>query len=79
MTALTDTVRELDHRTNEDIDVRLLWDPDGDQVAVEVVDARTGEVLRFPVDGRNALDAFHHPYAYAFGDSPPVYAASPRG
>ena len=29
MTALTDTVRELDHRTGEDIDVRLLWEPRG--------------------------------------------------
>jgi hypothetical protein len=68
MTAPTDTFRELDHRTTDDVDVRLLWNPDTDQVSVEVIDVPSGALLRFRVDGRLALDAFQHPYAYALGD-----------
>jgi hypothetical protein len=79
MTALTDTVRELDHRTGDDIDVRLLWDPRGDQVSVEVADLRTGELLCFGVAGHDAVDAFHHPYAYARGEGPTACPSPSRG
>jgi hypothetical protein len=74
MTALTDTLRELDQRTTDGIDVRLLWDPQTNRVSVAVADLHTGELLHFGVDGRDALDAFHHPYAYAVGDRPLVLA-----
>lgn len=65
MTALIDNLRELDHRTSDGIDVQLLWDPATNGVSIAVADGRSGEVLHFGVDGREATDAFHHPFAYA--------------
>jgi hypothetical protein len=66
MSATTiDVRRELAHRRNDGIEVFLFWSPTADRVTVEVFDARRGEDFEFDVDGRDALDAFHHPYAYA--------------
>ena len=70
MTAPTDTIRELDRRTGDGIDVQLLWDARTGQVSVTVTDVHTRELLDFKVDGRHALDAFHRPYAYAVRDRP---------
>ena len=58
-------IRELDHRFNDGIDVRLLWDQANDRVMVAVSDARTGEAFEIPVAHHEARDAFHHPYAHA--------------
>jgi hypothetical protein len=58
-------VRELDFRTSDGIDVRLLWNPSSNRVSVAVDDRRLGESLVFDVEPANALHAFHHPYAYA--------------
>lgn len=79
MTAATDTYRELDRRTGDGTDVQLLWDPLTDRVSIEVTDVSTGELLRFDVDGRDALEAFHHPYAYAVRDRPVADASPSRG
>ena len=58
--------RELDSRTSDGIDVRLLWHPDGGHVSVVVNDTKSGEAFELPVrDGRDALEVFNHPYAYA--------------
>ena len=54
---------ELAHRTCDGIDVYLLWDEATDRVTV-VLDARTDGGFEVEVDGRHALDAFNHPYAY---------------
>ena len=57
---------ELDTRTTDGIQVRLLWHPADDRVTVAAFDARSGESLEVAVhDGERALDVFHHPYAYA--------------
>ena len=58
-------MRELDHRTNDGIDVTLLWNPQTSALFVAVDDARGGESFTLEVDAADALDAFHHPYAYA--------------
>jgi hypothetical protein len=59
-------IRELDRRSNDGIDVRLLWNSLNDRVSVAVEDRRTGEFFELPaVDPEDALIAFHHPYAYA--------------
>jgi hypothetical protein len=63
-------VRELDRRTNDGIDVRLLWNPRRNRVSVAVKDERSGESFEFEVDSANALAAFHHPFAQAPPDSP---------
>ncbi len=57
--------RELDHRTGDGIEVRLLWNESTNCVSVALEDRRSGESLHFAVDAADALDAFHHPYAYA--------------
>jgi hypothetical protein len=59
-----DAIRELDHRHRDGIDVRLLWDTSTNHVFIEVVNARLHEELRIDVEAVDALDAFHHPYAY---------------
>jgi hypothetical protein len=56
--------RELDHRESDGVSVTLLWYEDSDRVTIHVVDSDTGEELDFEVAGRDALDAFRHPYAY---------------
>jgi hypothetical protein len=63
------TVRELDHRTTDGIEVRLLWDQRDHSVIVAVADARTGESFSVEVqEDQRAMDVFHHPYAYAASD-----------
>lgn len=79
MTAPTDTLRELDRRTSDGTDVQLLWDPQTDRVSVVVTDVHTGELLRFDVDAAHALDAFHHPYAYAVRERPAASPSPSRG
>jgi DNA-binding CsgD family transcriptional regulator len=64
--------RELDRRTSDRIEVALLWHPGSDQVVISVVDGRGGGSLRFEVAARDALEAFHHPYLSAPGDSEPA-------
>jgi hypothetical protein len=60
------TLIELDSRTSDGIEVRLLWHREENRVTVTASDARTGETLEIQVrDGDSALDVFHHPYAYA--------------
>ena len=55
--------RELAHRRSCGIDVRLIWDPAGDDLTVEVRDGDAAALL-VPVRGRPPLDVFRHPYAY---------------
>jgi hypothetical protein len=63
-------VRELDRRSNDGIDVRLLWNSLTNRVSVVVEDQRTAEFFELPaVDPEDALIAFHHPYAYAANDT----------
>jgi hypothetical protein len=45
----------------------MFWSAPSERVAIAVRDARSGEAFEFEVDGSAALDAFHHPYAYAAG------------
>jgi hypothetical protein len=75
-THATETLRELDHRVNDGIDVRLLWRPEDDRAIVTVSDNKTGESFTLEVAAhQRALDVFHHPYAYA----PDGVATRPAG
>jgi hypothetical protein len=67
MTAATriETRRELAHRVSNGIEVTLFWSKPANRVTVEVSDTRFGESFELEVDPGDALDAFHHPYAYA--------------
>jgi hypothetical protein len=54
---------ELDRREANGIDVSLLWNR-RDVVRVVVVDHQFLQHFHADVDGADALDAFHHPFAY---------------
>jgi len=56
---------ELAHRTSDGIDVYLFWNKPTGRVTVGVLDSRGDDGFELEVDGRHALDAFNHPYAYA--------------
>ncbi len=60
-----DDWRELDHRSGDGIAVTLLWSRSRGHVRVAVTDRRTGHSFDLDVPGRDALPAFHHPFAYA--------------
>ena len=65
-TTIPHDTRELEHRTADGVEVALLWHAGGDVLSVVVSDTRVGEVFELVLDERdNALDVFHHPYAYA--------------
>jgi hypothetical protein len=58
--------RELDRRTGDGVDVRMLWRPSANRVTVVVHDAVTGDrfdVEVLPTD--RAYDVFDNPFAYA--------------
>ena len=62
----TQITRELDTRTGDGIEVRLLWSQNDGRVTVAVTDTKTGEAFELAVrEGERALEVFHHPYAYA--------------
>lgn len=59
------TMRELGSRTNDGIDVRLLWEPDDGRIAIAVADSKRGEQFGFEVSDRErAREAFQHPFSY---------------
>jgi hypothetical protein len=72
---LEPTIRELDHRYSDGIDVRLLWNSHTDRVSVAVEDYRSGEAFVLEVPAGEAREAFTHPYAYAFRGQPDALAA----
>ena len=75
-------VNELAHRSGDGLEVTLWWRTADDSLVVIVADVRTRDLFQLEVDARTAMDAFHHPYAYAaqrgiaytLGDRTPVAA-----
>ena len=67
MTGTTDIglAKELDARSGDGIDVQLLWYPATGTVTVSVRDASRDHSFELAVDPARALDAFHHPFAFA--------------
>lgn len=61
-----ETVRELDTRQGNGLEVILLWHSGTDRLTVSVKEA-AGDGFELKVDPAHALDAFRHPYAYAAG------------
>jgi hypothetical protein len=60
------TLRELDRRMSDGIDVSLLWDEGANRLVVSVFDVRSGEAFSLDASPEKALEVFHHPYAHAF-------------
>jgi hypothetical protein len=64
--ATTFDIRELDHRTADGVEVALIWHARRDFLSVVVTDTKAGEMFELVLDERDdAMDVFHHPYAYA--------------
>ena len=62
--------RELAHRRGSDIEVRLMWNPRGDRLTVEVRDHADGSAFVVDVGERPPLEVFRHPYVYAAEGGP---------
>jgi hypothetical protein len=82
-TIVNRSARELSYRSNDGLEVWLLWSKPEGRLFVLVVDSKTGDSFEIDVDSDRALDAFEHPYAYAAwrgveytapGKTEPVYA-----
>jgi hypothetical protein len=61
-----DTANHFGHRENAGLVVDLFWKRDDlrDEFRVEVEDRRRGDrLLLYPATGREAIHAFHHPFA----------------
>lgn len=79
MTATATTERrELAHRTGDGIEVTLYWNQPTDRVTIALFDMRSEEALEFEIDGKAALDAFNHPYAYAATRAQAGFACVPQ-
>jgi hypothetical protein len=57
--------RELAHRIDGGVDVRLLWSARENRLAVTVFDEHAGELVVLDAESDEALDVFYHPYAHA--------------
>ena len=61
--------RELAERSSNGTQVRLLWGQGTGRLWVEIRERENDWSLAIPVPPARALDAFHHPYAYAAAHS----------
>jgi hypothetical protein len=60
------SLAELSSRSAHGVDVALLWRQSDNKAIVVVLDHDAGEAFQLDVrENDNALDVFHHPYAYA--------------
>jgi hypothetical protein len=64
-TTMISTIAELDQRESDGITITLLWNRLTNALAVRVVDATNGEEFEVACAAHEALDTFHHPFAYA--------------
>ena len=56
--------RELAHRVTSCVEVTLLWRELDNALTLRLVEVATGLEFEIVVRPEDALDAFHHPYAY---------------
>jgi hypothetical protein len=70
--------RELAHRISNGIEVTLYWGPAKNEVVVQVFDHGSAHIFEITVPSERALDAFHHPYAYASRQGVEYEAALPQ-
>jgi hypothetical protein len=78
MAAALDMRRELAHRASNGIEVTLFWSKPTNRVTVKVFEACVDRGFELEIDGSKALDAFHHPYAYAARSEVLVLATAPQ-
>lgn len=60
------SIRELNSRLTDGLQVRLLWDADDGRLWVTVLHTRMGHLFNVEVGAdERPLDVFNHPFAYA--------------
>jgi hypothetical protein len=59
--------RELAHRSNDGLDVTLVWHPARDELTVCGSDQRTGARFKVRPERHLALEVYYHPYCYVTG------------
>ena len=59
------TFTELAQRTGDNLAVSLLWRQADNRLRVVVTDGAAGREFELDAHPENALDIFHHPFAYA--------------
>jgi hypothetical protein len=57
--------RELAHRASDGVEVVLFWHEVTSDLTVSVSDVRSGAYFEVGAAPEDALDVFHHPFAYA--------------
>jgi hypothetical protein len=57
--------RELCQRSSDGIDVRLVWYPSTETLAVLVDDPSRFEILEVPVGENDPMDVYEHPFYHA--------------
>ena len=60
-----DVREELAARSNDGVEVTLLWDRETNALAVTVIDRKAGDSFELDVESAEAMDVFNHPYAHA--------------
>jgi hypothetical protein len=70
-------VRELAERTSSGTLVRLFWLQGTRELWVEVREPEFDVTIVIPVEPEHALEAFHHPHAYAAGHTVRAQVAEP--
>ena len=65
MTPAAKPIRELAERTSNGTLLRLLWRQGTRELWVEVCEPECDVPIVIPAEPAHALEAFHHPYAYA--------------
>ena len=65
MTPRRTRTRELAERTSDGTVVRLYWRQGTRELWVEICETELDVTIVIPAEPDRALDAFHHPYAYA--------------
>jgi hypothetical protein len=73
--AATETIAELEYRESNGITISLQWNRRSNRLSVVVEDSQRGERFRLPARPDNALEVFHHPYAYRHNRCRPPEAA----
>jgi hypothetical protein len=58
-------VHVLHERRNNELQVKLYWNPKTRRVFVKVRDLNTGDHFVIVPDPAEALDAFYHPFCYS--------------
>jgi hypothetical protein len=77
LAATPETLEELAYREGNGVAVSLIWNRATNGLRVAASDRATGEAFALDVEATEALEVFHHPFAYAASRRPAADALEP--